>query len=111
MDERLRFREAMISRMDLSGTTAAEISRRTGVPKGTIDKLRQRKVDVTNVADAMKIAQFFGQSVEEFAGLTQRSGNIEEIVRLSACLPAEFQSALIAHLQSMIALRKSSSKG
>ena len=64
-DIKLRFRETLIRLMDTKRVTAAELSRKTGISKGTIDKLRQRKVDVTNAFDAMKIAMFFGMSVEQ----------------------------------------------
>ena len=50
--EKERFREALIERMNLTGVTAAELARRTGVSKPQIDKLRQRKSAVTNVYDA-----------------------------------------------------------
>lgn len=63
------FREAFIRRIDESDITLAELSRRTGVPKPTLDKLHQRKVETTSVANAIRIAAYFGQSVEEFMGL------------------------------------------
>lgn len=67
---KLRFRETLIRLMEERQVTAAELSRKTGISKGTIDKLRQRKVDVTNAFDAMKIAMFFGMSVEQLFQLT-----------------------------------------
>ena len=63
---KLRFRETLIKMMETRRVTAAELARETGISKGTIDKLRQRKVEVTNAFDAMKIAMFFGKSVEQF---------------------------------------------
>lgn len=105
MDDRLRFREALIARLDMTGLTAADLSRRTGVSKGTIDKLRQRRVEVTNVADAIKIARYFHQSVEDFCGYPQRSGKIDELIALAALLPADFRSAVIDHIKAIIALR------
>ena len=70
---RLGFRETLIRLMAARRVTAGELARETGISKGTIDKLRQRKVEVTNAFDAMKIAMFFGMNVEQFFAVPEAS--------------------------------------
>jgi hypothetical protein len=101
-DEKLRFREALIERMELTGVGAAEISRRTGVPKGVIDKLRQRRTDVTNVYDAILLARFFGQTVEDFIGLRRKPGKIDEIVEMIALLPPDLRDVIHAQIRAAV---------
>ena len=108
VDSKLMFREALIARLNLEGLSAAELSRKTGINKGTIDKMRQRRTEATNVADAMKIAKYFNQSVEEFCGLGQVTDKAAEITKLALLLPAEFQEVMVAHLKAIIAIRKGS---
>ena len=62
------FRETLITRLEETGTTIAHLARQTGVPKTLIDKLNQRRAVATNYADAMAIAAYFGQTLEQFVG-------------------------------------------
>lgn len=105
--EKTRFREAMIERMDLMGIGAAELARRTGVSKPQIDKLRQRRTEVTNVYDALVIARFFGQPLEEFMGLTKRSPKHQEIMDIFTALPTELRDVAAAAIKAMAAVRLS----
>lgn len=98
-----RFREALIEKMDMVGITAAELSRRTGVSKAQIDKLRQRKTEVTNVNDAIRLALFFGQPIEDFMGLTKRGTKQQEIIEKLGLLPPEVRDVFVVSINAMVA--------
>lgn len=104
--EKERFREALIERMNLTGVTAAELARRTGVSKPQIDKLRQRKSAVTNVYDAILIARFFGQPLEEFMGVAKKSAKHQEILDLLAAMPPEVKDMLVLQIKALASMRK-----
>lgn len=98
-----RFRESLIEHMARTGTTAAGLARATGVSKAQIDKLVQRKVEVTNVADAIRIATYFNMSVEEFSGL---SVNGQRIAALAEKLHPDEISLLEAQIEGILARRR-----
>lgn len=60
------FREAFIRHVRVYDVSIAEVARQTGVSKYLLNALHQRKTQVPNVADAIKIARFFGKTVDEF---------------------------------------------
>ena len=60
------FRDALIEGLEANGVSVAELARSTGVSKDQIHKVKQGKSRSTNVDDAVKIANFFGQSLDEF---------------------------------------------
>lgn len=66
MLEKERFRESLIAHRERHGISTAYLAKKTGVAKTTLDKLVQRKVVGTNYYDAMRIAKFFGKSLEDF---------------------------------------------
>lgn len=66
MLEHEKFRESLIAHMERHGIGASELARKTGVPKTTLDKLVQRRVSRTNYFDAMRLARYFGKTLEEF---------------------------------------------
>lgn len=70
--EKTGFREAFIAAYERSGMTIPEIAQGAGVSKDILNKLKQRRVSAPNVMDAIKIAHFFGMSIEAFIGLTER---------------------------------------
>ena len=106
--DKTAFREALIARLDLTGMPAAELARRTGVSKTIIDKLRQRRVEVTNVNDAVLIARFFGQSVEDFMGIRSSPGKrgvIDEITLELSAMPPNLQKVALAQLRALREIR------
>jgi len=103
-----RFREALIERMDLTRVTAAELARRTGVSKPLIDKLRQRKSEVTNVYDAILIARFFGQNVEDFMGVARKASKHQEILDILATLPPDTRDMLVLQIKALATARRPS---
>ena len=61
-----RFRDAFIERLEQTGKTVAEVARGTNVSVEQLKKVRQRDTSSTNVDDAVKIAHYFGLSIDEF---------------------------------------------
>lgn len=103
--ERDRFREALIERMDLTGISATELARRSGVSKATIDKLRQRRVEVTNIHDAILLARVFQQNVEDFMGVSKNAQKQAEVVSLFASLPESLRETMLVQLRALVQAR------
>lgn len=61
-----KFRQAFIDALDASGYSVAQVSRDTGVSTEQLYKLCQRETASTNVDDAVKLAHYFGKSLDEF---------------------------------------------
>lgn len=96
------FRTALLEHLASSGITVAELARQTGVSKDQINKLRQRENAKTNVDDALKIAKYFGVTLEAFLedpGLEARS----EIVALYSQLSEVEQEMLLAAAKGLAA--------
>jgi len=60
------FQDSLIWHMDEHGTTIAELSRATGVSTDTIKKLRTRANASTTAENAIRIAAYYGKTVEVF---------------------------------------------
>lgn len=107
--KRIDFREALVARLELTGTTSSHLALRTGVSKGIIDKLRQRRIETTNVHDAMLIADFFGQSVEGFCGSKtsgHRTSMAARIGQEAAALPVDLQHFMLAQMRLLAKLER-----
>ena len=100
------FREKLIAAMDLNGTSAAELARQTGVAKHLIDKLRQRKSITTNVNDAMRIAHFYGMTIEEFLGVADRKAKVDRLSLLMGQLDDEQAIIMEAQIAAVLAIKK-----
>ena len=98
---RERFREALIAHMDATRVGATELSRATGVRKALIDKHYQRRTDATNVHDAMRLASYFGKTVNEMVGLSG-DGETAQIAALIARLSPEEKRLVKAQLSGLV---------
>ena len=65
------FRESLIAHIATYRISIAKLSRETGVSLSLIQSLNQRKSVCPNVDDAIKLARYFGKSVEEFVGVSR----------------------------------------
>jgi len=65
------FRESLINHVATYRVSMAQLSRETGVSLPLIQSLNQRKSVCPNVDDAIKLARYFGKSVEEFVGVSR----------------------------------------
>ena len=61
-----RFRDAFVERLALTEKTVAEVARGAGVSVEQLKKMKQRAKASTNVDDGVKIAHYFGLSLDEF---------------------------------------------
>ena len=84
-----KFRDALIDSLASTGTSVARLARATGVSEEQLKKVRQREGASTNVDDAVKVAHYFGMSLDEFLH-DQTSALRAEVLELYAQLtPAE----------------------
>ena len=60
------FRQAFIEHLARTGKTLAEVARGAGVSVEQLKKVKQRDTASTNVDDGVKIAHYFGLSMDEF---------------------------------------------
>lgn len=96
----LTFRDAFLLALEQNNVSMAEISRRTGVSLEQMKKLKQGKTQKTNVEDAMKIATYFGQSLEKFIGNPELVSPIR-IVQIYNELQPEKRQALEAYASGL----------
>lgn len=84
------FREAFIRHVKVYDVAIAEVARATGVSKYLLNALHQRKTSTPNVSDAIKIARYFGKTVEEFLDQSPQPTDAGRIMSKMARLsPAE----------------------
>lgn len=102
---RTSFREALIAHMDAGNVGATVLAKVTGVPKTLIDKLYQRRIDATNVHDAMRLAAFFGKTVNDMAGGDQDNQESKINALLSQLTPDEKQ-LVEAQLEGLLSRRR-----
>ncbi len=99
---RERFRESLIAHMDAAGIGATALSKATKVPKTLIDKLYQRKAEKTNVEDAIRLAAYFGKTVNQLVGL-EEDPETTKITGLLSRLPPEQRALIQAQLEGLVA--------
>ena len=61
-----RFRDALLEKLEQTGLSVAEVARGAGVSYEQLKKVRQRLDGSTNVDDAVRVAHYFGVSLDEF---------------------------------------------
>lgn len=60
------FREALLSAIAETGASIAEVARGAGVSYEQLKKVGQRETASTNIDDAVRVANFFGFTIDEF---------------------------------------------
>lgn len=60
------FRDALLSAIAATGTSIADVARGAGVSYEQLKKVGQRAAASTNIDDAVKVANFFGFTIDEF---------------------------------------------
>lgn len=94
------FRSAFLAHLEKSGESVANISRKSGVSKYQLDKLKQREGAKTNVEDAIKVAAAFGLSLDAFLDEPQASSQAE-IVSLYNQLSSAEQEMILAAARAL----------
>lgn len=111
-NDKERFREALIDWVHRSGISVADLARKTGISKGQLDKLMQRRVAATNVDDAARLARFFGCTVEDFLGSGVPGGEdgtaLSRIRVLVGQLSPDEQDMLEAQIAGLISRKQKS---
>ena len=95
------FRESFIEHVAVYRVSLARMARETGISKSLLQSLHQRKTICPNVDDAMKIAEYFGKSVEEFVG-TSKDDQVKRLTSLAARLSPDEQAFLEAQLETIL---------
>lgn len=98
------FREALIDALEKSGTPLKRVAEQTGVSYEQLKKLRQGKSTSTNVDDAVLVANYFGQTLEEFLA-DSTAALRSEIVDLYNQLTPEERRFLLASAKGMLGER------
>jgi transcriptional regulator with XRE-family HTH domain len=60
-------KDAIKDQRKLSGLTQVELAKRAGIPQSTISAW-EKGANVPNVADCIKLADFYGISIDELVG-------------------------------------------
>lgn len=100
MDMAVDFREAFIRHLEESRIPVAAVARATGVSKHQLYKLAQRKVESTDVHDAMAVSHFFGKSLEEFIG-SEGTLKFQRVLALYNALSSDEKTMLEAQLEGL----------
>lgn len=96
------FRNALISHMEAEGTTINALCAATGVSRDVIAKVRSRERASTTVENAMKIAAFYGKSVEEFISGAEVSPQ-SALAQMVTLLDPQERDILLRQLRGMVA--------
>ncbi|KPU84222.1 hypothetical protein JI58_05125 [Marinosulfonomonas sp. PRT-SC04] len=100
-----KFREALLEKLDETGISLKQVADGAGVSYEQLKKLKQIKSRTTNVEDAMRVAHFFGLTLEELmAG--QEASDQAEIVGLLGSLSTEARNFLITAAKAQLAAEK-----
>ena len=98
------FRDSLLIAIENSGKSLKSVADATGVSYEQLKKLKQNKSKSTNVDDAIKIAAFFGQTLDEFIACDGASVEIEIAGLLSKLTPSE-RDFLLNAAKAQIAAR------
>ncbi|MGC0224943.1 helix-turn-helix domain-containing protein [Pseudooceanicola nitratireducens] len=94
------FRDALSQAIEQTATTWSAVASATGVSYEQLKKLKQGKSQSTNVDDAVKIANHFGMTLDEFID-DQTRYQREEILDLLRTLKEQERDLLIAAARGM----------
>jgi len=98
------FRDALIHALDGTGVSLLSLSNETGVSYEQLKKLKQNKSKSTNAEDAVKIARFFGVSLEEFLDRPALEDQIE-ILKIYNRLSQRERDILLGSARGVLASR------
>lgn len=103
------FSEAFIEHLDKTGKKVTEIARTSGVPKDALYSLKYGKTRNMGVEDAMRVAAAFGETIEEFMGVS--TGQVRDRLLIQMAQLTERERALLeAALAAVLANRDQQSQ-
>lgn len=88
------FRESLIRHLDKTGIPLRRVAMESGVSYEQLKKLRQNAARSTNVEDAIRVAQFFDKTLDEFMTGAEASAP-PSVVRLLSQLSPEARDVLL----------------
>jgi len=100
---KLSFQQALLSHLDAHGESLRSIALATGVSYEQLKKVKQRGGS-TNLEDAVRVANFFGKTIEEFLGDASARERLE-ILDLYNQLGKQEQDHLLATARAFAASR------
>ncbi len=101
------FRNALMWHMERHGTKIIDLVESAGVSRDVINKLKARADSTTTVEIAVKIAAYYGKSINQFLALKEVSRE-DRIVTLLELLPPEAQQLLEEQVEGLVRLRNAS---
>ncbi|MGB0855057.1 MAG: hypothetical protein ACPGSI_17300 [Pikeienuella sp.] len=96
------FRDALIVRLEETGIPLSQVAEGAGVSYEQLKKLKQVPDRSTNVEDAIRVADFFGMSVEEFMSDGEVSGR-HELAAILTRLSPEARKVLTTAAKAQLA--------
>lgn len=99
-----QFRDAFLWHLDQHGTTLAELVEGTGVSRDILNKLKARPASSTHAEAAVKIAAFYGKSLEQFMR-REPTDREREFARLFDQLTRQERQVLLAQMRGIVAER------
>jgi hypothetical protein len=100
------FREALLRHMDAASIGATRLAAETGVSKQVIDKLVQRRADGVKVDDAIRLAKFFGKTVNQMVGAEITESDQARIAAIATMLTDDERGLVLAQLEGLLAARR-----
>lgn len=98
------FRTALIEALSATSTSAQKLADATGVSVHQIKKLKSGKSLSTNVDDAVKIAHYFGKSLDQFLDDPSLASDVDIIGLLNRLSPQE-RDFLLSSAKGVLAAR------
>jgi plasmid maintenance system antidote protein VapI len=98
-----QFRDSLNAHMEATGMSVAKLARGTGIKTSQLYKLAQKQVNSTNVEDAVRIATFFGKSVEEFMDMSHSTSKTDAAVELMARLDPQHLDVVETLMRGLLA--------
>lgn len=98
------FRSALIWHMQQHGTRVVDLEKGSGVTRGVINKLIRQENGTTGVENAMRIAAYYGKTVEDFVRM-QASAPDHPLVALAALLHPDEERLIEAQVRGILTSR------
>jgi len=93
-------RDALLWHMDKHGTRPVDLERGANVSRSVINKLRDRPDSSTKAEEALKIAAYYGKTLEQFLACVEPD-EISRLVSLWSRLTAEERRILEAQIRAL----------
>jgi transcriptional regulator with XRE-family HTH domain len=100
------FRESLLQKLNETGISLRQVAEGSGVSYEQLKKIKQIETRSTNVEDAMKVAHYFGLTLDELMTDQEASGQLE-IIGLLESLSVEARTFLINAAKAQLVAEQS----